>query len=103
VSYVVGKLKNNSLYTKKEISETQPPEYDKLILYLSLQGYLLDTKNYLEDVGLDKFNTSSGINTYWINMIQDGTFLGNPIYRVEKGSSDQGFFYRYNITGLEKI
>lgn len=103
MSLTVGKLKNNSLYTKKEISEIQPPEYDKLILYLSLQGYLLDNKNYLEDVGLDKFNSHSGVNAYWINMTQDGTFLGNPIYRVEKGSSDQGFFYRYNIAGLEKI
>jgi len=69
------------------LSEEQPVEYDKLILYLSLKSGLLSTKNYLEDVGLDKFNTYDGINTYWINMTQDGTFLGNPIYRVEKGSS----------------
>ena len=99
----VGKLKKGSLYLKNNLSEEQPVEYDKLILYLSLKSGLLSTKNYLEDVGLDKFNTYDGINTYWINMTQDGTFLGNPIYRVEKGSSDQGFFYRYNITGLEKI
>jgi hypothetical protein len=85
------------------LSEEQPVEYDKLILYLSLKSGLLSTKNYLEDVGLDKFNTYGGLNQYWINMTQDGSFLGNPIYRVEKGSSTLGYFYKYNITGLEKI
>ena len=44
-----------------------------------------------------------GGSQYWINPIQDGTFLGNPIYRVEKGSSDAGYFYKYSVSGLEYI
>jgi hypothetical protein len=36
-------------------------------------------------------------------MIQDGTFLGNPIYRVEKSTYDSGYFYAYCLSGLEKI
>lgn len=99
----VGKLKKGSLYLKNNLSEEQPVEYDKLILYLSLKSGLLSTKNYLEDVGLDKFNTYSGINTYWVNMTQDGSFLGNPVYRVEKGTSSDGIIYKYNLSGLEKI
>lgn len=99
----VGKIKDNSLYLNREISEEQPVNYDKLILYLSLKGELITTKNYLEDVNLQNFNSHSGSGTYWTNIIQDGTFLGNPIYRVEKGSDDNGYFYAYNISGLEKI
>ena len=40
----VGKLKKGSLYLKNNLSEEQPVEYDKLILYLSLKSGLLSTK-----------------------------------------------------------
>jgi hypothetical protein len=78
------KLFKDFVLIPEEFAEEGVADYDRLLAYLPLHGSVITLHNYLEDIGKQNFYAWSGGGNYWTNITQDGTFLGNPIYRVEK-------------------
>lgn len=97
------KLFKDFVLIPEEFAEEGVADYDRLLAYLPLHGSVITLHNYLEDIGKQNFYAWSGGGNYWTNITQDGTFLGNPIYRVEKQTLADGYFYAYNVSGLEQI